>query len=197
MANYKEATDKELVSLLKEGNKEAFAEIYDRYAMPIYYKVNQILRDEEMSKDLVQELFTAIWTQADNLWDDANLSGYLYVASRNRVLKLIQKGKTKSDYLAELGKYSSTVSYDTLDKLDEKELMLLVMEEIAKLPLKMREVFQLSRLEDLSHKEIAARLQISEATVRKQIQYALRILKSKLANYSSLGILLLALFREN
>ncbi|TYR33628.1 RNA polymerase sigma-70 factor [Sphingobacterium phlebotomi] len=197
MANYKEATDKELVSLLKEGNKEAFAEIYDRYAMPIYYKVNQILRDEEMSKDLVQELFTAIWTHADNLWDDANLSGYLYVASRNRVLKLIQKGKTKSDYLAELGKYSSTVSYDTLDKLDEKELMLLVMEEIAKLPLKMREVFQLSRLEDLSHKEIAARLQISEATVRKQIQYALRILKSKLANYSSLGILLLALFREN
>lgn len=140
MANYKDVTDNELIVLLKKGDKEAFAEIYDRYAMLIYYKVNQIVRDEDASKDLVQELFTTIWTKSENIQDDANLSGYLYVASRNRVLKLIQQGKTQSDYLTELGKYSTTVSYDTLEKLDEKELMLLVMQEIAKLPPRMQEI---------------------------------------------------------
>lgn len=196
MNSHKELIDAQLIHLLKQGDKLAFAEIYDRYAIMIFYKVNQMLRDEEASKDIVQDLFTSIWDKADHIHDDANLAGYLYVASRNRVLKLIQKGKTRSDYLIEIGKYSSEVSYETVEKLDEREMMLIILQEIAKLPPKMREVFQLSRLENLSHKEIAARLHLSEATVRKQVQNSLAILKAKLGKYSSYGILLLVLFRE-
>lgn len=196
MHNYKELTDRELILLLKQGNEQAFAEIFDRYSMLIYYKVNQMLRDPEASEDIIQDLFSMLWEKPELLREDANLAGYLYINSRNRVLRLIQRGKTKSDYLIELGKYSSEVSYDTLEKLDEKELMLLIIQEIDNLPAKMREVFQLSRIANLSHKEIALQLNISEATVRKQVQYALGILRTRLSAYSSYGILLLVLFRR-
>ncbi|WP_373564863.1 sigma factor-like helix-turn-helix DNA-binding protein [Sphingobacterium sp. E70] len=67
-----------------------------------------------------------------------------------------------------MGKYSLQVSDETLEKLDEKDLMLLITSEIAKLPAKMREVFELSRLEDLSHREIAERLNLSESTVKSK-----------------------------
>ncbi|MNI91450.1 RNA polymerase sigma factor [compost metagenome] len=73
--------------------------------------------------------------------------------------------------------------------------MLLITSEIAKLPAKMREVFELSRLEDLSHREIAERLNISESTVKKQVQNALKILKARLSHYNSLGIMLLIFLR--
>ncbi|MCS4226994.1 RNA polymerase sigma factor [Sphingobacterium sp. BIGb0165] len=197
MNKYKVLTDSNLVSLLKQRDRNAFAEIYDRYSMMIYYKVNQMLRDENAAKDLVQDLFTSIWEKSDFIRDNVGISSYLYVASRNRVLNYIQKGKTKSDYLAEIGKYSLQVSDETLEKLDEKDLMLLITSEIAKLPAKMREVFELSRLEDLSHREIAERLNLSESTVKKQVQNALKILKVRLTHYNSLGIMLLIFLRSN
>lgn len=197
MNKYKVLTDSNLVSLLKQRDRNAFAEIYDRYSMMIYYKVNQMLRDENAAKDLVQDLFTSIWEKSDLIRDNVGISSYLYVASRNRVLNYIQRGKTKSDYLAEIGKYSLQVSDETLEKLDEKDLMLLITSEIAKLPAKMREVFELSRLEDLSHREIAERLNLSESTVKKQVQNALKILKVRLTHYNSLGIMLLIFLRSN
>lgn len=196
MYNYKNLADRELVSLLKTGDREAFAQIYERYAMILYYKVNQVLRDEEASKDIIQELFTYVWEKSDKLKEDQNLSGYLYIASRSRVLNLIKKGNTRSDYLTEVANYSVNITDETTEKLDEKELFLLVASEIAKLPEKMREVFQLSRIEDLSHKEIAERLNISETTVKKQVQNALKILRDRLSKFSSYGLLLLIFIRE-
>ncbi|TDQ79230.1 RNA polymerase sigma factor [Sphingobacterium yanglingense] len=196
MYNYKNLADRDLVSLLKTGDREAFAQIYERYAMILYYKVNQVLRDEEASKDIIQELFTYVWEKSDKLKEDQNLSGYLYIASRSRVLNLIKKGNTRSDYLTEVANYSDNITDETTEKLDEKELFLLVASEIAKLPEKMREVFQLSRIEDLSHKEIAERLNISETTVKKQVQNALKILRDRLSKFSSYGLLLLIFIRE-
>lgn len=196
MYNYKNLADRDLVSLLKTGDREAFAQIYERYAMILYYKVNQVLRDEEASKDIIQELFTYVWEKSDKLKEDQNLSGYLYIASRSRVLNLIKKGNTRSDYLTEVANYSDNITDETTEKLDEKELFLLVASEIAKLPEKMREVFQLSRIEDLSHKEIAERLNISETTVKKQVQNALKKLRDRLSKFSSYGLLLLIFIRE-
>jgi RNA polymerase sigma-70 factor (ECF subfamily) len=195
MDTYKVLSDSELVSLLKKRDREAFAEIYDRYSMMIYYKVNQMLREEDIAKDIVQDLFTAIWEKSDLIRDHVGISSYLYVAARNRVLNYIQKAKTKSDYLTEIGRYSLQVSDETLEKIDERDLMLLITSEIAKLPAKMREVFELSRLEDLSHREIAERLNLSESTVKKQVQNALKILKVRLSRYNSLGIMLLIFLR--
>lgn len=194
--NHKGFTDNQLIKLLKEGDQVAFAEIYDRYSMVLYYKVNHMLRDEASSKDLVQDLFTSIWENPSNIREDANLAGYLYIASRNRVLKLIQKGKVKSDYLTELGKYAIEASEEMLEKLDERELMIMLLKEMEKLPERMKEVFQLSRIQDLSHREIAEKLGISESTVKKQVQNALRILKERLAAYNSFGILLLIFLRN-
>ncbi|WP_316814367.1 RNA polymerase sigma-70 factor [Pedobacter heparinus] len=194
MAIYNVHTDQELIAFIKERDNAAFAELYERYGIMLFYKVNQMLRDEESAKDVVQDVFTTIWEKPENIQDGANLAGYLYIACRNRVLKLIQKGKTRNDYLTELGRYSKEVDYNTIQQIDERELMLLISAEIAKLPPKMRKVFQLSRIEDLSHKEIALQLGISEATVRKQVQYALSILRNKLGGYSTYAVLLLAMF---
>lgn len=197
MADFKTYSDEQLILLLKEGDERAFEEIYDRYAMMIYFKVNQMLRDEDSSQDLVQDLFTSIWNKPDHIRPDTNLAGYLYVASRNRVLNLIKKVKVRSDYLTEIARFSTEVSYQTMEHLDERELVALIGQEVSKLPPKMREVFQLSRTEDLSHKEIAAKLGISEHTVRKQVQNALHILRGKLSACGPYGIFFLVWFRNS
>ncbi|WP_251029779.1 MULTISPECIES: RNA polymerase sigma factor [unclassified Pedobacter] len=171
--------------MLKDGNHASFAEIYNRYGMVIYYKVNQMLRDEEAAKDLVQDLFMGLWTKPELIRADANLPGYLYIASRNKVFNLIQKGNTRNDFLKLISAYATEVSTETMDKLDARELMGIVAMEIEKLPPKMKKVFELSRLESLSHREIAEKLGISEQTVKAQVHNALVILKAKLGGYVS------------
>jgi DNA-directed RNA polymerase specialized sigma24 family protein len=75
MADCKLLTDEELIVLLKQGNGGSFTEIYQRYSMTVYYRVNQLLRDSEAAKDIVQELFMTLWDKADHINDDANLAG--------------------------------------------------------------------------------------------------------------------------
>jgi RNA polymerase sigma-70 factor (family 1) len=189
-------TDHQLIALLKQGDETAFTAIYDRYSMLIFYRVNQMLRDTEASKDLVQDLFITVWSKSELIRDDANLAGYLYIAARNKVFKLIQKGKLRNDYLNSLAKYATETSTATLDQLDERELARVIDQEIAQLPPKMKEVFELSRKENLSHLQIAHQLGISDKTVKKQINKALKVLKIKLGPITPTAILLLASLRK-
>jgi len=196
MQKYSDFSDSELVILLKEQDHFAFTEIYNRYAVLMFYKVNQMLRDEEIAKDLVQDLFVTLWDKATSIKSDNNLAGYLYIAVRNSVLKLIQRNKLKSDFISSLAKFATEVNFETVQHIEEKELSQVVQQEIDNLPPKMKEVFELSRKEDLSHAEIAAKLGISDKTVKKQVNNALKILRQKLSAVAPFGLILLELTKK-
>ncbi|MGJ1430492.1 RNA polymerase sigma-70 factor [Sphingobacterium spiritivorum] len=193
MVNFRNYSDQDLILLLNKSDVNAYTEIYNRYAMMVYYNVNQILRDEESSKDVVQDVFTSLWDKKEVIMHGENLAGYLYVSCRHRVFKLLEKGKVRNNYLLSIASYFTDNGNQTYELLDERELMGIVVEEIAKLPQKMRVVFELSRLENLTHREIAVKLGISEKTVKTQVHNALTILRLKLKNYGSYGILILLL----
>lgn len=196
MQDFSKHTDQELTALLKSGNHGAFTEIYKRYAVIIFYKINQMLRDQQASEDLLQDLFTQLWTKPELIRNDSNLGGYLFICARNSVLKVLHKGKLKSNYLTSLAQYATEVSLDTLNELDERELTIRLNQGIANLPEKMRIVFELSRNENLSHAEIAQKLDISEQTVNKQVSNALKILRTKMTGYAPIGLLIIALSKK-
>jgi len=189
-------SDQNLVILLQAGDESAFAEIYNRYALLLYRQANQMLHDPEASKDLVQDLFLTIWSNAQQLKADANLAGYFYIAVRNRVFKLIERGRLKNDYLSSIALYASEINTDTIDALNERDLQQLIDAEIERLPPQMKRVFELSRKEHLSHLEIAERLGISDKTVKKQINKAIKILRVKLRCFMPLGLLMILLFKK-
>ena len=98
---YSKFSDQQLLGLLKEGDEIAFTEIYDRYWKVMYLHVFRMVRDEEESKDIIQELFSAFW-QKKEIIQSTNIGGYLYVAAWNKVLNLVQQNKVRSDYLTSL-----------------------------------------------------------------------------------------------
>jgi RNA polymerase sigma-70 factor (ECF subfamily) len=193
MAAYRTYSDQELIALLKQGDHAAFTAIYDRYSPKIFYQVNQMLRDAEVSKDLVQELFITIWSKAEHIKAEAKLGGYLYIAAQNSVFKYIQRGKLQDNYLRSLAEFSTELNNTTADQLDEKELHVLIDQCIKELPPKMREVFELSRMQELSYHEIAAQLNLSEQTVKNQVSNALRILRGKVAPHAPTAMIIMAL----
>ncbi|SMC67831.1 RNA polymerase sigma factor [Pedobacter africanus] len=194
IVDYSKLPDAELAVLLTGGDQAAFTEIYDRHWKLIYVHVYKMLRDEEDAKDIVQEVFGNLWIRAESIKNNTNIAGLLYTAARNKVFDLIERNKVRSDYIGEIASFISGTGNDQVDTIDEKRIIEILEREIQKLPPKMREIFELSRKENLSHKEIAAKLNISEQTVKKQVQNALKAIKPKL-NDMGIGIAILLLMR--
>jgi RNA polymerase sigma-70 factor (ECF subfamily) len=143
-----------------------------------------MLEHEQDAQDLVQEIFTAIWVKAGDIELSGSLSAYLYVAVRNRVLNLIAHKRTYRRHLSSLQQFLSSADHSLLQKMTEKEMSAYIENEIAQLPARVREVFELSRKTALTHKEIAGHLERSQETVKKQISHALRTLRHKLSHFS-------------
>jgi RNA polymerase sigma-70 factor (family 1) len=180
MIDYNQLADQELVVLLSKGDQLAFAQIYDRYKFILHAHAVNKLRDREEARDIIQEVFTYLWSRRDVIKLTGSLSGYLYGAVRHAILNKICREKVQEKYLDSLTAFSAQDNILTDHRIREHQLREQIEKEIGMLPTKMREVFELSRNEHLSHKEIAWKLEISEQTVSKQITNALRILKLRL-----------------
>ncbi|SMC55121.1 RNA polymerase sigma factor [Pedobacter africanus] len=196
MATYTALSDQELIILLKERDELAFTEIYRRHAHMLYLHAFKILGEEDEAKDLIQEVFFAFWEKASLIEVKTNLKGYLYVALRNRIFKLIRRRKVNLDFVNLIAAQLDGLDHTTVETIDEKELIALIDREIEALPKKMKQVFELSRKEFLSNKEIAARLNMTEEAVKKQIHRALKQLKLKLGSAAEISLMLIAVIHQ-
>jgi len=181
MTAYGSFSDTELTDLLKLGDHAAFTEIYDRYNGLLYVFAYKRLRSREEAKDLIHELFLTLWTNRENLFFTVSMPAYLYSSVRNRIINFITHQKIADRYIDSFQHYLDNTPSNTTDHLvRHNELNAFIEEEIAALTPRMRQVFELSRKTNLTRKEIAEQLGISEETVKSQMHSALKILKVKL-----------------
>jgi len=195
MTSYASLTDAQLIELLKEGDHIAFTEIYNRYWMLMYSHIYKMLRNEEEAKDILQELFSDLWIKSAQIPAQTILGGYLYIGARRDVLNAIRNRKFRNDYLQSIASFANNISYESLQYLDERDLQRMIEKEIEALPPRMRQVFEMSRKSNLSHKEIAAQLGTSPETVKKQINKSLKILRANLKESGGAAIIVLAAMR--
>jgi RNA polymerase sigma-70 factor (ECF subfamily) len=177
MVKYNDLSDIELVALYKGGDKEAFSYIYRKYWSVLVLHAKHMVKDTESARDIVQEVFTSIYRKGDSFELTTSLSAYLYAAVRFGVFGVLKHDKVRFVHIESLTNYFEN-NFDLADdEFRAKELFGIIEQEIAKMPPKMREIFELSRKQHLSHKQIAKMLDLSEHTVQTQITRALRILK--------------------
>jgi len=190
MSTYKSLTDQELFVLLQDGNKLAFEEIYERFNGLLYIYACKMIADREDARDIVQEIFVYLWSNP-SIQIKTQLSSYLYTAVRYKIFDWLDKNKSRSNYLQSLEDFAQQGAYVTDDYIREKEFASLIEKEVSLLPPKMRVIFEMSRQQHLSQKEIAEILHLSDKTVKKQMSNALRVLRLKLTSFLLLAIILI------
>lgn len=177
--------DETLLTSLLEDDEDAFKQIYKRYAPGLYAAAYNLFRDKPICEDLIQELFADLWIKRKNL-NIKSLKPYLYTSVKNRALMAMRSGRTM---LNETALEKLIADYATDDRLNIRELNDVLNKSIDNLPDKCREIFQLSRNEHLSNKEIAERLNISVKTVENQMTIALRRLREQTIEFFAVIII--------
>jgi len=186
MINYNRYTDQQLMTLLKEGDHNAYAQLYDRYFQLLFVYAYKRLRDEAEAKDVVQDFFTVLWVKRDTLNFSSAISAYCFTAINNRIIDLFLHRKVADKYIGSISIPTEQEEAKTDHLVRERQLMAYIEKEIQALPSKMRKIFELSRKSNYSYKEIAGELSISEKTVHRQMSNALIRLRTKLGLFAFL-----------
>ncbi|HKG04860.1 MAG TPA: RNA polymerase sigma-70 factor [Pedobacter sp.] len=187
MAAYGAHTDQELLALLKRGDDAALAEFYRRYWQPLYVSIFQILKDRQPSEDIIQEIFIKFWDKRESLEIQISVKAYLFASCRYEVFRLIKTQKVREDIFDSLHERLHEPS--AYGSMEHKELIAQINSIVDQLPDKCREVYKLSREENLSHKEIAERLGISTKTVENHITRALTQLRASMGGVLTIELI--------
>jgi len=181
MDDLRTVSDHDLIQLLKESDHSAYQEIYERYFHLLFVHALKKVRDEEQAKDVVQDVFANLWFKREFNLPNSNLAGYLFTSVRNKIFDLFAHQKVATKYLDSLSNYlQSHQGIPTDHRIREDELAIYIEQQIQMLPPNMKKIFEMSRKQELSHKEIAKELSTTENNVSKQLNNALRALKTKL-----------------
>jgi RNA polymerase sigma-70 factor (ECF subfamily) len=176
-------SEKTLISLLKNQNILAFNELYSRYCKELYDAAYKRLLSRDDVQDIIQDIFISVWNNAENLDENISLRPYLFKSLKYKVIDSIYKNKSNSHIsLTDISEIDFIKDSRNYDPLLAKELEAFLNNEIDNLPVKMKEVFLMSRKHYLPNDEIAKQLSISSQTVKNQISLALKRLRESLEN---------------
>jgi len=185
-----QTADENLWEAIQEGHTKAFSLLYDRYWYRVYTTAFHHLKDQETCIEVVHDIFLNLWQKRAQL-QIQSFPAYLTTAARYHVYrKAHQQQQQRVTYTDTLELLSQSEERNTaVDKLREAELEVILMAALAGLPKRCREIFLMSRKEQLTNEEIAVRLGISKRTVENQLTYALAILRDKLKDLIVLVLL--------
>ncbi len=182
-------TDKYLVSAIQIGDYQAFKILFDGYYAGLCKFAGGYVNSRETAEDLVSDLFVKIWEQPQLLAASYSLKGYLYRSIYNSCMNYITRTRIKFDNLdPETAGRLIDLMPKSFEELPSTALLVAELDEeiekaISKLPAECGKIFIMSRKEELSHREIAQKLNISENTVKVQIYRALVKLREALREY--------------
>ena len=181
---YMQLSDAELFQLTKQENIKAFEELYTRYWAYLIDAAYKRIQSRQKAEDIVQELFITLYQKRNIIEINTSLKAYLSQALKYKVLNEFRAEGVRSAYIKRFF-LSDICKNDFAKNLEAKELNDKIESILAGLPEKCKQVFLLSRKENMSNKDISTELNISVSTVEKHIGKALKTLKDNLKHYLS------------
>ena len=177
MPEYTILREDQLVNLLRSGDELAFTEIYNRYWEKLLAIGYYHTQDKQAAEDIVHEVMISLWERKAGL-QIQSLQAYLATAVKFSVFKAIARDKRRRDLLAETvtDKHSSDIE----DKLNARFLQEYLRGAVEELPAKAKLVFNYSRVDELSIKEIAIKMDLSPKAVEYHMTKALSALRNTL-----------------
>lgn len=175
-----------LLIKLREGNEAAFIQIYNQYRRKVHTYAYQLSKSADTAEEIVQEVFIKIWHKKEQINVELPFEPYIRKITLNHVLNHLKKVAREKALQEQVFLTIENSSNRTEEHLLEKELRQIYEQAIAQLPAQKKIIYQMSRVEELSHEEIAQKLSISKNTVKNHMVEASRFIREYVSKNGSM-----------
>lgn len=162
-----------------QGNQNDFAQLHTKLYPKLFTYGYKMLLDEDLTDDLLQDVFIKFWEQKEKIGEIKNVAGYFYRATRSSILNHIRHQKHRSTKLslhtfsdAECSAEEVIVSGES-----EQHIKLMVGAALESLPKKQKEILKLKFFEDMEYVQIAELLDMRYQSVINTVYRATQVLR--------------------
>ena len=182
MNSIRQHTDQELITLLIQGDRQAFTTIYRENATDLITYVKRSVSVKEDWEEIVQDAFESLWTKHEGLHHVTELRAYLFKMVKYKIVDYLRHSLVKRKYEEHYLLFETV--YDNLnDQVNEGiDFQALLDRSIGQLPTRCQVAFRLRIHENLPYKDIAERMEISTSAVEKHISAALQHMREAYQN---------------
>jgi len=167
-------------SLIKQGDRIAFREVYYNYYQQLYFVAGKYLKDSQMAEDAVQEIFIILWVKRESLDPSKSLESFLFTCLKNHVLNMIKSRKRRILLAYEANEEKVHASNSTENDVIYSEYNQIIKQGLEELPERRREIFELKTFQGLTNPQIAKNLSISVNTVKNHYYHSNKFLREYL-----------------
>lgn len=182
-----------LLDQIQNDNIAAYNELYKQFYAPLCIFAGRYITESKLAEDCVQDVFLKIWKDRKSISVSISVRSYLVTAVKNNCLNILRKKKLELNYEQYI--LNTYDEYNAGDLYSVEELQNMIDRAIERLPEKFREVFLMSRFEQLTYREIADKKNISVKTVEAHMHKALSLLSIELKDFLSI-LLILTFFQK-
>lgn len=191
--------DFNLVTKLKVADEKAFEKLFEKYQNDIFMYALSLVKNKEYAQEILQDVFVQVWLKRNTLKPELSFKSFVFTITKNLSYNFLVKASNETRLHKEVF-YKAAVSHTQVDEhMLDMEYEALKKLAIDNLPPKRRKIFEMSRIEGKSYKDISSELGISTQTVKNQMSQALANITVYLESYGGITmsiLFLVFLFQE-
>ncbi len=170
-------TEKELVELVKYGDKIAFEQLYHNYKDRIYGNLYKMVKSGEIAEEILQDLFVKIWIGRETLDTEKSFRSYLFKVSENLVYDFFRKAALNKKMESYLVSVAVPAASSVEQHINYKEGNYILTKAIESLPPRRKQIYILCKIEGKTYGEVSRLLGVSISTINEHIVKATRVVR--------------------
>ncbi|MCV9387407.1 RNA polymerase sigma-70 factor [Reichenbachiella ulvae] len=160
-----------------------FEQVYSDYFQPLYLYARSLVKSDDIAKGVVSDVFFNLWKSNSDLKNIKEIKSYLFRAVKNQVVRTLSHDPRNFDSIDTENYVKQIEQISPEEILLEKELIEIIDKAVQELPDQCRLIFDMAKNKQMSYKEIAAELEISQSTIKTQVARAISVIKQKIEIY--------------
>ena len=175
-----------LVTKLRVGDEASFEKLFEKYQNDIYIYALSLVKVKEYAQEILQDVFVQVWLKRATLKPELSFKSFVFTITKNRSFNFLVKASKEKRLQQEVFHYATIFHSQVDDYIINMEYELLRKMAVDNLPPKRRKIFEMSRIEGKSYKDISAELGITTQTVKNQMSKALSNITVYLKSYGGI-----------
>ena len=168
---------------LKQGDVGAFEVLFHNKRVQLLKFIMMYTKSVEVAEELTQEVFIRLWNARENIDVSKNGTAYLYTIAKNLALNYLRAQTKEATLKSELWQRSKQFHSTPEEHIVFKEYLTIFNAILEELPQKKRLIYRMSKEDGKSNDEIAAKLGLSQKTVKNNLSQTLRLIRERLQPY--------------